>query len=210
MAPSPSPSRYLSRRGLLAAVGGGLASVAAGALRPETVLPALDIDPRVPAGEWPTYKHDPTRTGYQPEPGPRDGLVAAADRVLTVGRYATRALAADDGSLEWTTRQDDRFAGTFPGERPYEFVQTGPYVAGDLDGDHGPVTDGDGVYLTGETTTLALDAATGERRDRLRRNDESRIARRRPGHAVRPDPDGRDGAPYRRRDRAVRALEGDG
>jgi outer membrane protein assembly factor BamB len=149
VAPPPFPSGYLSRRGLLAAVGGGLASVAAGALRPGTVLPALDADPRVPSGEWPTHKRDPARTGYQPEPGPRDGLVerwrrnvgpanavapglvASGGRVLTVGRYATRTLAADDGSLEWTTRQEDRFAGTFPGELPYEFVQAGPYVAGD-------------------------------------------------------------------------------
>ncbi|MEF8869474.1 MAG: PQQ-binding-like beta-propeller repeat protein [Haloarculaceae archaeon] len=142
-----APSTYVSRRGLVAAVGGGLASVAAGALRPATVLPALDASPRVPSGGWPTHKRDPARTGYQPEPGPHEGLVerwrqrvgphnavvpglvATGGRVLTVGRYATRALSAADGSPDWTTRRRDPF-GAVPGE-PYEFVQAGPVVAGD-------------------------------------------------------------------------------
>jgi outer membrane protein assembly factor BamB len=138
---------HTSRRGLLAATGGGLASVAAGVLRPGSVLPKPETDPRTPPGEWPMHKHDPARTGYQPEPGPREGvterwsgsvgewvpdvvgIAVAGSRVLTAGRDAMRALSSDDGSLVWMISADEDSVGRdLDGLRTW-FPQDGP-VAG--------------------------------------------------------------------------------
>jgi outer membrane protein assembly factor BamB len=140
---------YLSRRGLLAATGGGLASVAAGILRPETVLPALAVDPQVPAGEWPMHKCDPARSGYQPEPGPREGVterwsgsvgegapyvpgIAAAGRqVLTVARDGMWALSTEDGSPDWMVSADEDSAGRNPDVLRIWFPRGGPVVRDD-------------------------------------------------------------------------------
>ena len=163
----PSDSS-LSRRGLLAALGGTASLGLAAGLRTDAVLPPLRLDIRVPAGEWPMEKRDPQRTGYQAQPGPRDGLVerwrrsvgpvnivrpgvvATNGRVFTVGRHALRAVASADGSLDWTRRHRDQFPGVFPGDPPFEFLQTGPTVSGDR------------VYVVGGVSLYGQAAATGQ------------------------------------------------
>ena len=158
----------LSRRGLLAALG-GTASLGLGAgLGTDAVLPPMRLDARVSAGEWPMEKRDPQRTGYQPQPGPRDGLVerwrrsvgpanivrpglvVANGRVYTVGRYDLRAVASADGSFEWVRRHRDQSLSVFPNEPPFEFVQSGPTVSGDR------------VYAVSGVTLSGRAAATGQ------------------------------------------------
>jgi outer membrane protein assembly factor BamB len=157
----------LSRRGLLAALGGTVSLGLAAGIRTNAVLSPLRLDARIPAGEWPMEKRDPQRTGYQPQPGPQDGLVerwrrpvgpvnivrpgvvATGGRVFTVGRNALRAVASADGSLEWVRRRRDQFPSVFPGESPFEFLQTGPTVNGDR------------VYVVGGVTLYGQAAATG-------------------------------------------------
>ncbi|MFC7132681.1 MULTISPECIES: PQQ-binding-like beta-propeller repeat protein [Salinibaculum] len=113
-------------------------------------------------------KRDPQRTGYQPQPGPRDGLVerwrrsagppnivrpgvvVASGRVYTVGRYALRAVASADGSPEWVRRRRDQSLSLFPDEPPFEFLQSGPTVSGDR------------VYAVSGVTLSGRAAATGQ------------------------------------------------
>lgn len=158
----------LSRRGLLAALGGTVSIGLAAGLGTDAVLPPLQLDARVPAGEWPMEKRDPQRTGYQPQAGPevglverwrrsvgpvnivRPGLVATDGRVYTVGRYALKAVDSADGSLDWTRRRRDQFPGVLPGESRFEFLQTGPTVSGGR------------VFVVGGVTLYGQAAATGQ------------------------------------------------
>lgn len=159
--------RSLSRRGLLAALGGTVSLGLAAGLRTDAVLPPLRLNARVPAGEWPMEKRDPQRSGYQALPGPQDGLVerwrrpvgpvnivspgvvAANGRVFTVGRYALQVVAGADGSLDWSRRRRDEFPSAFPGESPFEFIQSGPIVSGDR------------VYVVAGVTLYGQADATG-------------------------------------------------
>ncbi len=161
----PSES-LVSRRGLLASLGGA-ASIGLGTLfGTDAVRPPVRLESRVPPGEWPMAKRSPRRTGFQPRPGPQDGLVeawrqpvesapvvapgvvAAHDRVYTVGRYTVRALASADGRPDWT-RPRENAPGLLSSRAPFEFLQTGPTISGDQ------------LYVVGGVTLYGLDATSG-------------------------------------------------
>lgn len=136
----------VSRRGVIAALGGGVAATGAAVLRPDTLLPAIELTTATSEGAWPVYKRDVARTGYQPRSGPRQGLSerwrsragstnllrpglsANTEYICTGSRYATQMFQIKTGSLEWQARQRDQFA--IPGELPFEFLQSGPTIAG--------------------------------------------------------------------------------
>ncbi|WP_042664605.1 PQQ-binding-like beta-propeller repeat protein [Haloferax sp. ATB1] len=162
----PSES-LVSRRGLLAILGGA-ASIGLGAVfGTGAVRPPLSLEHRVPAGEWPMAKRTPRRTGFQPQPGPQDGLVeawrqpvesanvvspglvATNDRVYIVGRYAVRALASTDGRPDWV-RPRENAPSVLTSRAPFEFLQTGPTVSGDH------------LYVVGGVTLYGLDATSGQ------------------------------------------------
>ncbi|MCO8265139.1 PQQ-binding-like beta-propeller repeat protein [Haloferax sp. AB510] len=162
----PSES-LVSRRGLLAILGGA-ASIGLGAVfGTDAARPPLSLEHRVPAGEWPMAKRTPRRTGFQPQPGPQDGLVeawrqpvesanvvspglvATNDRVYIVGRYAVRALASTDGRPDWV-RPRENAPSVLTSRAPFEFLQTGPTVSGDQ------------LYVVGGVTLYGLDATSGQ------------------------------------------------
>jgi len=161
----PMPST-ISRRGVLAAGGGIVATLAAAGLDPDRTRPEMRLDARVPDGSWPRRKRDPARTGYQPDSGPRAGaslrwrtpiprdpttvpaVVATPDRVLVAGAGAAFALRPGDGSRAWRTRHRER---ALLGEDRGEFVQAGPQVVGDR------------TFTVADTTLYALGTDAGSR-----------------------------------------------
>lgn len=155
----------VSRRGLLAGVGGLVAAGAAAGLTPDRVRPEQRLDASVPPDSWPLHKHDPSRTGYQSDPGPRTeatlewrteigrdptaapGVAATPDRVFTVGATATVALAPDNGEVAWRTRHRER---GLVADGAGEFVQAGPQLVGDR------------VLTVADVTLRALRRADGD------------------------------------------------
>ncbi|WP_254280678.1 PQQ-binding-like beta-propeller repeat protein [Haloarcula marina] len=113
-------------------------------------------------------KGSPNRWGYQPESAPQtglseqwqgeagpsnivqSGLSVSGGRVFTVGRYTLRAFDSRQGTLEWTQRQPDQFAGSFVDDPEFEFIQSGPTVSGER------------VFSVSSVTLYERNATSGE------------------------------------------------